>query len=61
MEVDYEDFGKFGGEMEFGECSTSKVVQFTNLFDVYDDLIHIPYHSSNESLLLLLKYYLKVT
>jgi hypothetical protein len=22
--------------MEFGECSTSKVVQFTNLFDVYD-------------------------
>jgi hypothetical protein len=26
-----EDFDKFGGEMEFGECSTNTVVQFANL------------------------------
>jgi hypothetical protein len=47
--------------MEFGECSTNKVVQFANLFDVNGALIHVPYQSPNESILLLLKYYKEIT
>jgi hypothetical protein len=58
MEVYDEDFDKFGGGMEFGECSTNKVVQFLNLFDVNGALIQVPYQSHHENLLQLLKYYL---
>jgi hypothetical protein len=43
------------------ESSTNKGVQFTHLFNVNGVLIHVPYQSPNESLLLLLKPYLEIT
>lgn len=58
MEIDHEDFDKFGGGLEFGECSTNKVVQFLPLYDVNGALIKVPFQSPQENLLLLLKYYL---
>lgn len=47
--------------MEFGECSTNKVVQFAKLYDINGVLTDVPYQSVNESILLLFKYYLEIT
>jgi hypothetical protein len=57
MKILTSSVGKWSSE----SAQRTKLSSLPNLFDVNGALIRVPYQSPNESLLLLLKYYLEIT